>query len=230
MWKINAAGIERAQFIDENYVKKVTLEDLMLLQKIKKPELYQRLLRHLFARPGDEYAQNKIAMQLGTTNVTLAEAMRLLEQTDLLIFVEKFSQKAAPLKLRNVKIYPIDMMLSSSMTRIIPSLETPADKGAIAESLTAQVSSRLRGLSTIAFMQSENTKHPGEIDFYLRADLHDCPIEVKYQPQIRSEDVAMLRRVIGERNLPGGILVNVDGWDVSSAVYSIPLWAWMLLA
>lgn len=230
LWPMQAAGIERAQFVDENYVKKVTLEDLMLLQNIKKPEMYQRLMRHLFASPGAEYSQNKVAMKLGTTTVTLAEAMRLLAQTDLLVFVERFSQKAVPLKLRNVKIYPIDMMLTFAMTKIIPSLDAPTDKGAIAESLVAQVAGRLRGLSAIAFMQSDNIKHPGEIDFYLRADLHDCPIEVKYQPVIRAEDVSMLRRVIAEKKLPGGILVCVDEWQVSGAVYSIPLWAWMLLA
>jgi len=231
LWKMTEASeVERAQFVDENYVRKVTLEDLMLLQKIKKPELYERLLRHLFARPGQEYNQNKIASTLGTTTVTLAEAMRLLEQTDLLVFVEKFSNKAAPLKLRNVKIYPIDMMLTYAMTKIVPTLEAETDKGAIAESLVAQVSSRLRGLSTTAFMQSSGVKGAGEIDFYLRADVYDCPIEVKYQPVIRAEDTAMLRRVITEKKLPGGVLINVDRWNASGGVYSIPLWAFMLLA
>lgn len=230
LWPMRPAGLERAQFVDENYVKKVTLEDLMLLQNIKKPEMYQRLMRYLFARPGSEHSQNKVAMKLGTTSVTLAEAMRLLEQTDLFVFVERFSQKAAPLKLRNVKIYPIDMMLTFAMTKIVPSLEVPTEKGAIAESLVAQVIARLQSLSTVAFMQSENIKHPGEIDFYLRADLRDCPIEVKYQPVIRTEDTSMLRRVIGDKKLAGGILIGVDGWGVNGAVYSIPLWAWMLLA
>jgi len=230
LWQMGEKIIERAQFVDENYVKKVTLEDLMLLQQIKKPEMYQRLMRYLFARPGAEFAQNKVATTLGTTSVTLAEAMRLLGQTDLFIFVERFSQKAAPLKLRDIKVYPIDMMLTFAMTKIAPSLDAPTEKGAIAKSLAAQVMARFQTLSAIAFMKSENVQHPGEIDFYLRADLHDCPIEVKYQPEIRAEDTAMLRRIIAEKRLPGGILIGVDGWNVNGAVYSIPLWAWMLLA
>ena len=78
--------------------------------------------------------------------------------------------------------------------------------------------------------QSVNVRRPGEIDFYLWADTHDCPIEVKYQPEIRAEDTAMLRRVIADRGLPGGILVNIDQWGAAGGICSVPLWAFMLLA
>jgi len=231
LWKMDQyTELERAQFMDDNYVKKVTLEDLMLLQAIKKPELYERLLRHLFARPGQEYNQQKVASELGTTTVTLAEAMRLLEQTDLLIFVEKFSLKAEPLRRKNIKVYPVDLMLTTAMTRVIPTLETVTDKGMIAESLVAQTVSRLKNLSTLAFMQSSDIRFGGEIDFYLRADLHDCPIEVKYQNSIRGGDIATLKRVVQERSLSGGVLVTIDQWQETQGVYSIPLWALMMLA
>lgn len=231
LWKMDQyTQLERAQFMDDNYVKKVTLEDLMLLQAIKKPELYERLLRHLFARPGQEYNQQKVASELGTTTVTLAEAMRLLEQTDLLIFVEKFSLKAEPLRRKNIKVYPIDLMLTTAMTRMVPNLEAVTDKGMIAESLVAQTVSRLKNLSTLAFMQSGDARFGGEIDFYLRADLHDCPIEVKYQNEIRGSDIITLRRVIQDRNLEGGVLVTIKQWQEAHEVYSIPLWALMMLA
>ncbi|MFA5945815.1 MAG: AAA family ATPase [Patescibacteria group bacterium] len=230
LWKMDQyRQLETAQFMDDNYVKKVTLEDLMLLQSIKKPELYERLLRHLFARPGQEYSQQKVAVELGTTTVTLAEGMRLLEQTDLLIFVEKFSLRAEPLKRRNIKVYPVDLMLTTAMTKVIPQLET-LEKGMIAESLVAQTTHRLKNLSALAFMQSDDVRFAGEIDFYLRADMHDCPVEVKYQTDIRGQDIAALKRVVGERGLIGGILVTVDEWHVSQNIYSIPLWAFMLLA
>ena len=231
LWKMDQyTELERAQFMDDNYVKKVTLEDLMLLHTIKKPELYERLLRHLFARPGQEYNQQKLAPELGTTAVTLAEAMRLLEQTDLFIFVEKFSLKAEPLKRRNIKVYPVDLMLTTAMTKTLPNLETITSKGVIAESLVAQTINRLKGLSTLAFMQSNDIKFKGEIDFYLRSDLHDCPIEVKYQNEIRGNDIATLRRVVQDKNLTGGVLITIDKWCETQNIYSIPLWAIMLLA
>lgn len=231
LWKYDPGNlIEKAHLIDENYVKKVTLEDLMLLQQIKKPELYERLLRHLFARPGQEYNQNKIASDLGTTAVTLADAMKLLEQTDLLIFVERFSQKAEPLKRRSLKIYPIDMILTFAMTKIQPSLEVNTDKGAIAESLVAQTLIRLRGISNIAYIRSEALNRAGELDFFVRADARDCPIEVKYQNQIHSEDIIFLKNIIKERDLEAGLLVNVDSWAESEKIFGIPLWAFMLIA
>ncbi len=231
LWKIESDNvIEKAHFIDENYVKKVTLEDLMLLQQIKKPELYERLLRHLFARPGQEYNQNKVASVLGTTAVTLADGMHLLEQTDLLIFVEKFSHKAEPLKRRNIKIYPTDLMLTFATTKTIPTLDNDDTKGAVAESLVAQTISRLRGIGNIAYMQTEAFKKAGEVDFYIRADNHDCPIEVKYQHHIRSEDTAFLRNLIGERALSGGLLITPESWEIHQKIFTIPLWAWMLVS
>jgi|WetSurMetagenome_2_1015567.scaffolds.fasta_scaffold76255_1 predicted AAA+ superfamily ATPase len=231
LWKIAINNeVELAHIIDENYVKKVTLEDLMLLQQIKKPELYERLLRHLFARPSQEYCQNKIAVELGTTAVTLAEGMKLLEQTDLLIFVEKFSHKAEPLKRKNIKIYPIDMMLTFAMTKILPSLQAETDKGCIAESLTAQTLARLRGINNLAYIRSNDMNHNGELDFFLRSDTHDCPIEVKYQNQIRGEDLKFLKDIIKNQNLDGGLLINIDSWATSDKVYGVPLWAFMLIA
>lgn len=237
LWKIDKendlnefASIEKAQFIDENYVKKVTLEDLMLLQQIKKPELYERLLRHLFARPGQEYNQNKVASDLGTTAVTLAEAMKLLEQTDLLIFVEKFSQKAVPLKRKNLKIYPVDLSLTYATTKKKPSLESQENKGFVAESLVAQTLFRLKSLSNIAYMQSQAFGRSGEIDFYLRSDLQDCPIEVKYQNNLNQDDYRFIRNIVLEQKLQGALFVNQDRWGVEQGVYSIPLWAFALIA
>jgi uncharacterized protein len=230
LWDLDRIGIERAQFVDEHYVKKVTLEDLMLLQQIKKPELYERLLRHLFARPGQEHNQNKIASDLGTTAVTLAEAMRLLKQTDLLIFVERLTTKAEPLKVRNVKIYPIDLMLTYAMTKLAPSLEAAVAKGMIAESLVAQTAYRLRGLSSISYMESKDVLKTGEIDFFLRSDMRDCAIEVKFQSEIRAEDTALLRKVVGEIGLKGGLLITPDSWESRGVIYNLPLWAFMLVA
>ncbi len=230
LWKLSTDNsIELAHMIDDNYVKKVTLEDLMLLQQIKKPELYERLLRHLFARPGQEYNQNKMASELGTTAVTLAEGIRLLEQTDLLIFVEKFSKKAEPLRRKSLKIYPIDMMLTFAMTKVIPSLETDIVKGQIAESLVAQTLARLRGISNIAYIRSDAFNNSGELDFFVRSDTHDCPIEVKYQNQIRGEDMLFLRNTVLEHSIDGGIVITPDSWESSGNIKNIPLWAFMMM-
>ncbi len=231
IWKIDADNIiEKAHFIDENYVKKVTLEDLMLLQQIKKPELYERFLRHLFSRPGQEYNQNKAAGELGTTVTTLSEGIKLLEQTDLLIFVEKFSHKAEPLRRKNLKIYPIDLMLNFATTKMIPNLADDNSKGVIAETLTAQAIYRLRGLSNLAYLKSDAVNNTGEIDFYLRSDTHDCPIEIKYKNSINAADVDFLRDVIKEKSLPGGILITPQSWDLHQNVYNIPLWAFLLIS
>lgn len=230
LWKIPAESIiEKAHIIDENYVQKVTLEDLMLLRSIRKPELFERLLRHLFARPGQEYNQQKVASELGTTIITLNDAMDLLRQTDLLLFIEKFSAKAEPLKRIYTKVYPCDLALTFAMTKIPPTLESE-NKGLIAESIVAQTLSRLRGISNIAFMKSDSHANQGEIDFYVRSDTRDCPIEVKYQNQIRSEDSRFMEKTILEKDLPGGILITQNLWNNNRSVYSIPLWAFALIS
>jgi len=230
IWQIEESNIiEKARLIDENYVKKVTLEDLMLLRKIRKPELFERLLRHLFARPGQEYNQKKVASELGTTIITLADAIDLLKQTNLLLFLEKFSSKAEPLQRKNLKIYPVDLTLTFAMTKKVPSLEGD-DKGYVAESLVAQTIFRLKGISNVAFLQTDSATESGEIDFYVRSDTLDCPIEVKYQPKIHAEDVKLLRKIIIAKNLEGGILITPDQWLKDKQIYSIPLWAFLLIA
>ncbi len=232
LWEIDEENIiEKARLIDENYVKKVTLEDLMLLREIKKPELFERLLRHLFARPGQEYNQQKTASVLGTTTVTLAEALKLMKQTELLLFVEKLSTKSEPLKRPHLKIYPVDLALTFAMTKVVPMLDHPKiNHGMIAESLVAQTIFRLSGISKIGFLKKESALENFEIDFYLQADTRDCPIEVKYQNQIRGEDIIPLQKIVSEKNLDSGALITPRGWYQNDRIYSIPLWAFLLIS
>jgi len=233
IWKIGRgreSALEQAYFIDENYVKKVTLEDLMLLQQIKKPELYERLLRHLFAYPAQEYNQNGVSKKIGIPEVTLGEAIKLLRQTDLLIFVERFSNKAEPLLRQNFKIYPIDFGLTFAMTKILPNIEADTQKGIITESLVAQTLNRLSGINCMAYLQKQVGGIRKEVDFYLRSDLRDCPIEVKYRNQIDLRDLDFIQDLVNEKNLSGGIVVNIDTWSATEGLFFIPLWAFMLLA
>lgn len=230
LWKIETENIiEKAHLIDENYVKKTTLEDLMLLRDIKKPELFERLLRHLFARPGQEYNQNKVASELGTTAVTLADAIRLIKQTDLLIFTEKFSAKAEMLQRQNLKIYPIDLQLTFAMTKIVPTLDSE-EKGYIAESLVAQTLARLKGISNLGFLRQTNSGTTNEIDFYVKSDIQETALEVKYQNQINGQDLQFLTKTVTENNLDGGLLIVPNKWHESGNIFSIPLWAFCLLA
>jgi uncharacterized protein len=233
IWKINENGkfiFGQAQFMDENYVKKVTLEDLMLLQQIKKPEIYERLLRHLFANPAQEYNQVNISAKLGVPEITLGEAIKLLKQTDLLIFAEKFSNKAEPLQRKNLKIYPIDYGLTFAMTKILPDLQSDNQKGIIAESLVAQTLNRMNGINNLAYLQKKLNGTRREIDFYLRSDIRDCPIEVKYRNHIQTKDFQFMQQIIQEKNLDGGLVVNIDTWSQEEKLYFIPLWAFMLLS
>jgi len=122
------------------------------------------------------------------------------------------------------------MMLTFAMTKISPSLQTETDKGCIAESLVAQALARLRGINNLAYIRSGDMNHSGELDFFLRSDTRDCPIEVKYQNQIRGEDLRFLKNIIKNQSLDGGLLINMDNWATSDKVYGVPLWAFMLIA
>jgi|GEM_PF-1252113 len=247
LWKMRKMSgsslLEQYQFMDENYVKKTTLEDLMLLQQIKKPELYERLFRHLFARPGQEYNLNKTAGELGTTAVTMAEAMRLLEQTDLFIFAERYSSKSAPIKKRNVKIYPVDLQLTTAITKKIASLRDDNMKGAIAESLVAQALRRLFGSSyRLAFMRSDAFENAGEVDFLLQHEAGSiCPIEVKYQNNLNPEDYVFMKNILQSKNalemtfssMSCGIIITPNKWGYITDgcnIFCIPLWAFLLIA
>ena len=62
--------VDLSAFIDQQFVERVTLEDLRLVKEIRRPEIFHQFLRYAFARTGQEYNLEELASLINTTPVT----------------------------------------------------------------------------------------------------------------------------------------------------------------
>jgi hypothetical protein len=231
LWGMKDA-VERSQFIDSQFVQRVTMEDLRLVKEIRNPEVFHRFLRHAFARTGDEYELNGLTRTIGTSRNTLVEALPLLLQTDLLWRVERFSGNPVRLRTTHAKLYATDPVLYEAV------IKTPADlmgedKGRLTETLVFNVLRRLPGISDISYFRAPKRRgYPErEVDFVVRIGRNCLPIEVKSRSSAGAADKVNTEFFLDEYGNKDdyGILVNRDVLNTDNRVLEIPLGLFLLL-
>lgn len=228
LWMMGTA-VERSVFIDQQYVERVTLEDLRLVKEIRRPEIFHQFLRYAFARTGDEMNLEKLAALIQTTRVTLTEALPLLLQTELIRKVERFTGKPVRLRSTHAKLYAADLVLMQGITKVITSLEGE-ERGRIAETLAHNVIRLFPGVSDISYYREPSGKQ--EIDFVVRVGSRVVPIEIVYKNQTDSHHRDSVRTFLethGKQN-SFGILVTKEDWKIEQPILEIPLSIFLLMA
>ena len=228
LWMMGTAA-ERSAFIDQQFVERVTLEDLRLVKEIRRPEIFHQFLRYAFARTGYEYNLEELASLIHTTRVTLTEALPLLLQTELIRKVERFTGKPVRLRSTHAKLYAADLVLMQGITKIITSLEGE-ERGRIAETLVHNVIRLFPGVSDISYYREPSGQQ--EIDFVARVGSRTVPIEVAYKKQIDNRHRDSIRAFL---ETPGkqrgfGILVVKEEWKVEQPIFEMPLSLFLLTA
>lgn len=228
LWIMGNAA-ERASFIDQQFVERVTLEDLRLVKEIRKPEIFHQFLRYAFARTGEEYNLEELASLIHTTRVTLTEALPLLLQTELIRKVERFTGKPVRLRSTHAKLYAADPMLMQAITKISTSLEGE-ERGRIAETLAHNTIMLFPGISDISYYREPRGDQ--EIDFILRVGSKTVPIEVTYQKQADEKHVDAIKNFLTTNGKPDsfGILVTRDSFNINRPIIKIPLSFFLLMA
>lgn len=221
LWEMKGAA-ERASFVDQQFVERVTLEDLRLVKEIRRPEIFHQFLRYAFARTGQEYNLEELASLIHTTRVTLTDALPLLLQTELIRKVERFTGKPVRLRSTHAKLYAADPMLMQAITKITTSL-SGEDRGRIAETLVHNVIRLFPGISDIAYFREPRGE--SEIDFVVRIGSKMVPIEVCYRTDIDSKHRQTLQEFIRKNTKEGnfGVLITKTSFNTSLPVIEIPL-------
>lgn len=228
LWMMGTAA-ERSAFIDQQFVERVTLEDLRLVKEIRRPEIFHQFLRYAFARTGQEYNLEELASLIHTTRVTLTEALPLLLQTELIRKVERFTGKPVRLRSTHAKLYAADLVLMQGITKIITSLEGE-DRGRIAETLAHNVIRLFPGVSDISYYR-EPSGHR-EVDFVARVGSGVVPIEVAYKNKMDNHHHDSIRAFLetnGKQN-NFGILVTKKDWNIEQPILEMPLAMFLLAA
>lgn len=220
---------ERSSFIDQQFVERVTLEDLRLVKEIRKPEIFHQFLRYAFARSGQEYNLEELASLIHTTRVTLTEALPLLLQTELIKKVERFTGKPVRLRSTHAKLYAADPMLMQAITKISTSLEGE-ECGRIAETLIHNLIRLFPGISDVSYYREPRGEQ--EIDFILRVGSKIVPIEVTYQKQESGGRSNSLRNFLATNGKSNdfGILVTKNRFNANQPIFEIPLPFFLLMA
>lgn len=228
LWIMGTAA-ERSAFIDQQFVERVTLEDLRLVREIRRPEIFHQFLRYAFARTGDEMNLEKLAALIQTTRVTLTEALPLLLQTELIRKVERFTGKPVRLRSTHAKLYAADLVLMQGITKIVTSLEGE-ERGRIAETLAHNVVRLFPGVSDISYYREPSGRQ--EIDFVARVGSRVIPIEVVYKNQTDNRHRDSIRAFLetqGKQN-SFGILVTKEDWKIERPIIEMPLPIFLLAA
>ncbi len=228
LWTMGTAA-ERSAFIDQQFVERVTLEDLRLVKEIRRPEIFHQFLRYAFARTGQEYNLEELASLIHTTRVTLTEALPLLLQTELIRKVERFTGKPVRLRSTHAKLYAADLVLMQGITKIVTSLEGE-ERGRIAETLAHNVIRLFPGVSDLSYYREPSGKQ--EIDFVARVGSRMVPIEVAYQNQVDIQHHDSIRSFLKARGKQNdfGVLITKGSWKIEKPIIEMPLPLFLLTA
>ena len=111
------------EYLMEQQVRKVLYEDLMSVGRYRKPENVLRFFIYLLAHPGIELNVTKIAGEAGIQKQVIEDNLPLLEMTDLIVRIPKFSHQPLRVRQGNIKTYPIDMALRNAVLKTQTTLD-----------------------------------------------------------------------------------------------------------
>ena len=228
LWTMQTVA-ERSSFIDQQFVERVTLEDLRLVKEIRRPEIFHQFLRYAFARTGQEYNLEELASLIHTTRVTLTEALPLLLQTELIRKVERFTGKPVRLRSTHAKLYAADLVLMQGITKISTSLEGE-DRGRIAETLAHNIIRQFAGVSDLSYYREPSGKQ--EIDFVARVGSRLVPIEIAYQNRVDNGHHDAMKAFLKSQGRQSvfGIIVTKNSWKAEQPIIEMPLPLFLLSA
>lgn len=202
-WEIKDFVAKQAYLFD-NQIQKVIFEDLVIATEFRKPENIKRFYLSLIEQPGQEVNIEKASQKIGVSRIMLEKYLPLLEMTDLVKSVPRFSKR--PLKFRrgSVKCYLVDLALRNAILKLRDKLfEDKIMLGYYAENLAFNALRNFEGAIDLSFCKEKHI----DIDFIVNlGSKRYLPIEVKYRDTI--DDIASIKYFVKNYNQEVGIVVT----------------------
>jgi len=196
--------IKKQEYLFDNQIQKVIFEDLVIATEFRKPENIKRFYLSLIEQPGQEINLERASETIGASRVMLEKYLPLLEMTDLVKSIPKFSRR--PLKFRrgSVKCYLVDLALRNAILKLGDKLlEDDTMLGFYAENLVFNALRSFEGIIELSFYKEKNR----DIDFIVSlGGKRYLPVEVKYREKI--DDTASIKHFIATYNQKFGIVVT----------------------
>ena len=229
--------LAKQTYLYQNQVERVIFEDLLIAAEFRKPELMRRFYLGLLQHPGMETNLSRLSMQIGIGKASIDNYFPLLEATDLVWRLQKYSGARNSAKSGNFKTYLVDLAVRNAVLKITPQAlaDDETQLGAYAENMIANHLRLWPGLVELAYFRERNN----ELDFIVDLGHTRVGIEVKYrnQPQLKdAERSALLAKELGcEAFILVGKTAQEENWKTRLASVSglpvavIPLvyFAWL---
>ncbi len=219
----------KQSYLFENQIEKVISEDLVLAVELRKPTLLIRFFISLLGSPGREVNFQQMSKELAISRATIEKHFPLLEMTDLIRHIQRFTK--SPLKVRrgNIKCYLVDLALRNAIWRIQENLlEDDQVLGLYAENLVFNALKKWKGTVDINYYKEKG----GEIDFivHMGAGAY-LPIEVKYRENFKDSELKKIRNFCKRFRCPTGIVVTKKWADFGpkDGLFYMPLPHFLLL-
>lgn len=180
------------EYLYQHQVEKVLYEDLVSVADVRAPDLLRRFYLGLLNDPGRETNLSRLSSDLAIKRSTIEAHLPLLEATDLVWRMDKFSGVRSTPKAGNFKTYLLDVAVRNAVLKI--SKETliadPGTLGHYAENVLANHLRLWPGLIDMGYFRERDR----EMDFVIDLGAHRLAVECKYREQ---QDFREIMRLIG---------------------------------
>lgn len=217
VWELPDAA-RKIEYLMEQQVRKVLYEDLMSVGRYRKPENVLRFFVYLLAHPGIELNATKIASEAGVQKTVIEDNLPLLEKTDLILRIQKFSHQPLRIRRGNIKTYPIDMALRNAVLKTQTTLDDHM-MGLYAENVVARQLMDWPERIELTYYR-EKTR---EVDFvFTHGGARHLPIEVKHRKTV--DQIGGLKSFMDKYKLSFGCIITRDQTpSFENSILSLPL-------
>lgn len=198
--------LAKQAYLYQNQVERVIFEDLLIAAEFRKPELLRRFYLGLLRQPGMETNLTRLSKETEIGKASIDNYFPLLEATDLVWRLQKYSGARNSAKSGNFKTYLVDLAVRNAVMKITPEA-LAADEtqlGAYAENMIANHLRLWPGLVELAYFRERNN----ELDFIVDLGHTRVGIEVKYRNQPELKDAERSARLAKELGCEAFILVG----------------------
>jgi predicted AAA+ superfamily ATPase len=170
------------RLLREDVVERVLKRDMTMLFGVRSVDDLERLFIYLCLHSGGIFAVQTVAKELGSTTVTVANHVRLLEQANLIYRVAPDAIGGKKILKARHKVYLVDAALRNAvLLRGEAVLHDRKETGDIVETAVLRhlYAYHYRETPRITYWQEPRTKR--EVDIIIRTPNHNIPVEVKYR-------------------------------------------------
>ena len=198
----------KQNYLYQNQIERVIFEDLLVAAEFRKPEMLRRFYLGLLVDPGRETNLARVSSEIALDRRTIESYFPLLEATDLVWRLHKFTGSKATAKAGNFKTYLVDMAVRNAVMKLSQEQLVADDTlmGKYAENVVANHLRRWPGLVELAYYRKGND----ELDFIVDLGAARVGVEVKYRNQIDEKSLWRSAVVAKELKCEGLILVTKD--------------------